>query len=140
MESKKLGLDINLISSQYLENLAPISTDAGFTGSLIGQALSWNPTRSMYNADGSVFVEKNSTTINPMAMLEASSDKTKVSTILGSVSPYYKITPWLEFRMLASINYSTGIRRASTRSFLNLTGVEAKDDFPGVWPVIPILN
>ena len=47
----------------------------------------------MYNADGSVFVEKNSTTINPMAMLEASSDKTKVSTILGSVSPYYKLHP-----------------------------------------------
>ncbi|MBB6270297.1 iron complex outermembrane receptor protein [Pedobacter cryoconitis] len=131
LESKKLGLDVNMISSQYVENLAPISTDAGFTGSLIGQALSWNPTRSMYNADGSVFVEKNSTTINPMAMLEASSDKSTVSTILGSVSPYYKITPWLEFRMLASINYSTGIRRASTRSFLNLTGVEAKDDFLG---------
>lgn len=131
LESKKLGLDVNLIANQYTENIAPITTDAGFTGSLVSQALSWNPTLSMRNADGSVFVDQGSTIINPLAMLEASSDKSKVSTILGSVSPYYKITPWLEYRMLASINYSTGIRRASTRSFINLQGIQATDDFLG---------
>jgi TonB-linked SusC/RagA family outer membrane protein len=131
LESKKLGLDVNLISNQYSENIAPIVTDAGFTGSLISQALSWNPTRSLFNGDGSVFVEKGSTTINPLAASDATSDKSKVSTILGSVSPYYKFTPWLEYRMLASVNYSTGIRRSSTRSYLNLQGIEANGDFLG---------
>jgi TonB-linked SusC/RagA family outer membrane protein len=131
LDSKKLGLDVSLIANQYTENIAPITTDAGFTGSLISQALSWNPTRSMYNADGSLFIEKGSTTINPMAALNATSDKSKVSTILGSVSPYYKITPWLEYRMLASINYSSGIRRSSTRSYLNLQGIQADGDFLG---------
>jgi len=130
LESKKLGLDVSLISNQYTENIAPITTDAGFTGSLISQALAWNPTRSLTNSDGSVFVERGSI-INPLAMSEASSDKSKVSTILGSVSPYYKITPWLEYRMLASINYSTGIRRASTKSFINLNGIQADGDFLG---------
>lgn len=131
LDSKKLGLDVSLITNQYTENIAPITTDAGFTGSLISQALSWNPTRSLYNADGSVFIEKGSTTINPIAALNATSDKSKVSTILGSVSPYYKITPWLEYRMLASINYSSGIRRSSTRSYLNLQGIQADGDFLG---------
>ncbi|WP_158800047.1 SusC/RagA family TonB-linked outer membrane protein [Pedobacter sp. L105] len=131
LNSKKLGLDVSLISNQYTENIPPITTDAGFTGSLISQALSWNPTRPLYNADGSVFIEKGSTTINPVAMSQASSDKSTVSTILGSVSPYYKITPWLEYRMLASINYSTGIRRSSTRSYLNLQGIQADGDFLG---------
>lgn len=131
LESKKLGLDVGLISNQYTESIAPITTDAGFTGSLISQALSWNPTRSLYNADGSVFIEKGSTTINPVAMAQASSDRSKVSTILGSVSPYYKITPWLEYRMLASVNYSTGIRRSSTRSYINLQGIQADGDFLG---------
>lgn len=130
LESKKLGLDVSLISSQYLENIAPITTDAGFTGSLISQALSWNPTRPFRNPDGSLFIE-DGTTINPAVMQAASSDKSKVSTILGSVSPYYKITPWLEYRMLASINYSTGIRRSSTRSYLNLNGIEANGEFLG---------
>ncbi|KQS32535.1 SusC/RagA family TonB-linked outer membrane protein [Pedobacter sp. Leaf194] len=131
LESKKLGLDINMISNQYLEKIAPITTDAGFTGSLISQALSWNPTQSFYNPDGSLFIDYGSTTINPLAALAANNDKTKVSTILGSVSPYYKITPWLEYRMLASVNYSTGIRRASTRSTLNLQGIQPDGNFLG---------
>jgi len=131
LESKKLGLDVNMISNQYLEKIAPITTDAGFTGSLISQALSWNPTQSFYNPDGSLFIDYGSTTINPLAALAANNDKAKVSTILGSVSPYYKITPWLEYRMLASVNYSTGIRRASTRSTLNLQGIQPSGDFLG---------
>ncbi len=131
LESKNLGLDINMISNQYLENIAPITTDAGFTGSLISQALAWNPTQSFYNPDGSLFIDYGSTTINPLAALAANSDKSKVSTILGSISPYYKITPWLEYRMLASVNYSTGIRRASTRSTLNLQGIQPSGDFLG---------
>ncbi|PWS29568.1 SusC/RagA family TonB-linked outer membrane protein [Pedobacter yonginense] len=131
LESKKLGLDVNMISNQYLEQIAPITTDAGFTGSLISQALSWNPTQSFYNSDGSLFIDYGSTTINPLAALAANNDKAKVSTILGSVSPYYKITPWLEYRMLASVNYSTGIRRASTRSTLNLQGIQPDGTFLG---------
>jgi TonB-linked SusC/RagA family outer membrane protein len=131
LESRKLGLDVTLNSSQYLENIAPITTDAGFTGSLISQALAWNPTRPMFNQDGSLFIERGSTTINPMVMSEATSDKSKVTTILGTVSPYYKITPWLEYRMLVSLNYSQGVRRSSTRSFLNLPGIEANNDFLG---------
>jgi len=131
LESKKLGLDVNMISNQYLEKIAPITTDAGFTGSLISQALSWNPTQSFYNPNGSLFIDYGSTTINPLAALDANNDKTKVSTILGSVSPYYKITPWLEYRMLASVNYSTGIRRASTRSTLNLQGIQPDGNFLG---------
>ncbi|WP_344853918.1 SusC/RagA family TonB-linked outer membrane protein [Pedobacter jeongneungensis] len=131
LESKKLGLDVNMISNQYLENIAPITTDAGFTGSLISQALSWNPTQSFYNPDGSLFIDYGSTTINPLAALAANSDKAKVSTILGSLSPYYKITPWLEYRMLASVNYSTGIRRSSTRSTLNLQGIQPDGAFKG---------
>jgi TonB-linked SusC/RagA family outer membrane protein len=131
LESKKLGLDVNMISNQYNENIAPITTNADFRGSLMSQALAWNPTRPLRNPDGSLNIEARSSLVNPLAMSEASSDKSKVSTILGSVSPYYKITPWLEYRMLASINYSTGIRRASTRSFINLPGIEANGDFLG---------
>jgi TonB-linked SusC/RagA family outer membrane protein len=131
LESKKLGLDVSLISSQYLENIAPITTDAGFRGSLISQAWSWNPTRQFRNPDGSLAIDARTSIVNPLAMSEASNDRSKVSTILGSVSPYYKITDWLEYRMLASINYSTGIRRASTRSYLNLPEVEENGAFLG---------
>ena len=45
LESKRLGLDINIIPSQYVEDIAPISNNAGAGGSLIGHALQWNPTQ-----------------------------------------------------------------------------------------------
>jgi iron complex outermembrane receptor protein len=50
---------------------------------------------------------------NPIANSEKNNDNTKVTTILASISPYYEFTDWLEFKMLGSINYGTGIRRTS---------------------------
>lgn len=125
LDSKKLGLDFNVISSQYLEHLAPISNDAGSTGSLIGQALQWNPTEPLRKANDSLNI-KQGDIINPLAMSEAYNDVSKVTSILGSVSPYYKITNDLEYRMLYSINYSTGIRRTSIAAFINLSDVIGK--------------
>lgn len=127
LENKRLGLDIGLIGTQTKEDIAPITTDAGFTGSLIGQALMWNPTEALYNADGTINVIQGSSIINPVAMLSAYDDKATVSTLLANISPYYKITDWLEYRFLGSVKYSNGVRRASTRSWINLEGIEANE-------------
>lgn len=125
LDSKKLGLDINLISSQYLENIVPVSNDAGSTGSLIGQALQWNPTMPLRNSDGSLNILAGDI-VNPLAMSEAYNDLSKVTSILGSISPYYKITNDLEYRVLYSVNYSTGTRRTSIQSYINLNDVKGK--------------
>ena len=55
---------------------------------------------------------------NPIAASEKYNDNSKVTTILASISPYYEFTDWLEFRMLGSINYGTGIRRNSVEQGL----------------------
>ncbi len=127
LDSKRLGVDYNVIASQTVENIAPVSNDAGFTGSIIGQALQWNPTLPMQvkkaNGDDSLVILRGSTTVNPLAMSEAYDDNSKVTSILGSISPYFKITNDLEYRMLFSINYSTGIRKAQIRSFINLENI-----------------
>ncbi len=128
LSSKKLGLDVGLIASQTQERIAPITTDAGFQGSVIGQALNWNPTQALRLEDGSLNVIKGSTIVNPLAMVEAYDDRVKLSTIMANISPYYKLTDWLEYRFLASVNYNTGIRRASTRSWINIQGIEADED------------
>jgi iron complex outermembrane receptor protein len=124
LESKKLGLDINLLTANTATQIAPISNDAGFQGSLIGTALQWNPTHPLYQQDGSIWVNNQlgATTINPMALLAAHDDISNVSTILGSISPYYKILSNLEYRFLYSMNYSAGSRRSEIRNWLNLTG------------------
>ncbi len=129
LDSKKLGLDFNLIGSQNRENIAPVTNNAGFTGSIIGQALQWNPTHPLYLPNDSIWIKDpswSSTIINPVAMSEAYDDATRISTIVASVSPYYKFTNDLELRMLYSVNYSTGIRRGQIARWLNNEQVEGR--------------
>jgi TonB-dependent starch-binding outer membrane protein SusC len=123
LQNKRLGLDFNLIASQTTEHVAPISNSAGFKGSLIGQALQWNPTRSLKNADGTPFVEFGSDNINPLAYSEAYFDEPKVTTILASISPSYKITDDLEYRMQVSVNYTGGVRKQYTTANININDV-----------------
>ncbi|HEY1166463.1 MAG TPA: SusC/RagA family TonB-linked outer membrane protein, partial [Chitinophaga sp.] len=120
LNNKRLGVDLNVIANQYLENIPPITNDAGFGNSLIGQALQWNPTEPLYNADGSLNIKQGASAVNPVAMQQVYHDKSKVTTILGSVSPYYKITDDLEYRMQFSVNYSSGIRRTAVDGNINL--------------------
>ena len=115
LESKKLGLELNVISSQYLQNVP--SPAAGSSG-VIQAALQWNPTDSLRKADGSLNIFAGDR-VNPLALTELVKDNLKVTTILGSLSPYYKFADWLEYKLLLSINYSTGINRSSQHQALN---------------------
>ncbi|MEC5147979.1 SusC/RagA family TonB-linked outer membrane protein [Chitinophaga sp. 212800010-3] len=130
LNNRRLGVDLNVIANQYLENIPPITNDAGFGNSLIGQALQWNPTEPLYNADGSLNIKQGSAAVNPVAMSRVYHDRSKVTTILGSVSPYYKITDDLEYRMQYSINYSSGIRRTAVDGNINLNTFGITPQYP----------
>ena len=124
-ESRRLGLDFNLITASTTTDLAPISNDAGFQGSLIGNALQWNPTHALRKPNDSIWIVDpalGNTTINPLALLAAHSDRSVVNTILASISPSYKILKNLEYRLLYSVNFSAGQRKSELRNWLNLTG------------------
>ncbi len=125
LESRKLGLDINVLTTQTNENIAPISAFVGFDGNLISQALQWNPTRPLFiPGTDSAFVEHGSTTINPMTSLQYVEDKAKVTTIIGSISPSYKITKDLEYRFLYSVNRQIGNRKGQFNRIYNQPGIE----------------
>lgn len=125
LPSRRLGLDISVTPSQYTEDIVPITNDAGATGSLIGQALQWNPTLPVKIGDSLVNVGGNSI-FNPLGVSEAFNDQAVVTTILASLSPYVKLTNSLEYRFLYSINYSTGSRRTSVKQNINI------DNYNGV--------
>jgi TonB-linked SusC/RagA family outer membrane protein len=120
LESKRLGADISITASQFREQLAPVTNNGDFRGSLIGQALQWNPTDSLYNSKGLPVSRLGTSTINPVAMQQYYNDNSRVTTALASISPYYKFTDWLEYRALVSANYSTGVRRTSIDQRLNV--------------------
>ena len=127
LESKKLGLEMNLLVTQTNEKIAPISAFVGFTGNLISQALQWNPTHPLVKpGTDSAWIDPavGATTINPLAQLRYYDDKAKVNTIIASISPSYKITNDLEYKFLYSINRQVGVRRGEVNRLLNVTGIE----------------
>lgn len=128
LDSKKLGLDVNIIPSSYIEDIAPISNNAGAGNSLIGMALTWNPTKPLMIGDSIVNIGGNSV-FNPYGVSEAINDKSKVTTVLASISPSYQLTDWLTYKFLYSINYGTGSRRTSRDQNINLS---ATNTFTGV--------
>lgn len=127
LENKALGMDINILASHVAEQIAPISNDAGFEGSLIGQALQWNPTRALRNADGTINIKGPdfpATAYNPVAYSEAYDDHSKITNIIASISPYYKITKDLEYRVLLALNYGYGTRDQQMANWMNISGIE----------------
>lgn len=124
----RLVINSTLLTSQTQEDLAPISTNAGFTGNVVGQALQWNPTLALYDNTASgtngYNVLLGSTTINPVAYLEAFEDKADVTTILASIAPSFKLTDDITLTYQFSANQSTGVRKYQTRSWINVQGIE----------------
>lgn len=128
LENKRLGLDINILPSQYLEDIAPISNNAGASNNLIGMALTWNPTQPLQIGDSVVNVGGNSI-FNPLNVSQAINDKSKVTTVLASIAPSYKLTNWLEYKMIYSIKYGTGTRRTMRDQNTNMS---ATNTYTGV--------
>ncbi|MBK8701573.1 MAG: TonB-dependent receptor [Saprospiraceae bacterium] len=117
-----------LIASQTVEDIAPISTDAGFTGNLIGQALQWNPTVPLTTSTGEFTTGKNNplvgeTTINPLNLLDGHFESAKTTTTLANVSPYWNITDNLIYRYRLGINYGLGNTRGAISGKVNVQGV-----------------
>lgn len=122
LESKKLGLDINILTTQTNENIPPISAFVGFEGNLISQALQWNPTHPLtHPGTDSAWVDHGlgNTTINPLASLRYFEDKAKVTTIIASISPSYKFTNDLEYKFLYSVNRQVGNRKGQINRLIN---------------------
>ena len=125
-DSRRAGFDFNLITSHTKDQGPPITTNAGFQGSVVGQALQWNPTHRIYNADGSPVIEPafGNTSINPVAFLDAWNDESKTVDIIASITPYYKITDFLTYKFNYSITHGVGTRRGYISKNINLENIQ----------------
>ena len=121
----KLSVDFNTIFANVVENIAPISQDAGSVGNLISLALIWNPTLVMKRENGMYNQENPSGQVNPLAISKAYNDVGSITTILTSGSAAYKILPWLEYRFLFGLNYGTGERKSELQGWIKGTGGNA---------------
>ncbi|WP_411032332.1 SusC/RagA family TonB-linked outer membrane protein [Spongiimicrobium sp. 3-5] len=106
----RVRVDTKLIYSSLNDDAVPITDDAGFEGSLIGQALQWNPTRPLRNPDGS-FNQPGNDVRNPLAFQEFYNDRTNTSRILANIGATIKLTSELDYKLSIGYERSESNRR-----------------------------
>ncbi len=124
---ERFGLDFNLIASETDEDGPAVSTNAGFRGSLIGNALQWNPTHALYDGNNDpIIIPDFGNFTNPVALIDAYNDNSKTVDIIASISPSFKLTDNLTYKFDYSVARGSGERRAYISSFINLQGIEGE--------------
>ncbi len=127
LDNKRLGLDFNLITAHTRDNGPAITTNAGFRGSLIGNALQWNPTHPLYDVDGDpIQVPQFGDFLNPVALLAGYDDVSNNVDVIASIAPSYQLTDNLVYRLAYSITHGAGDRRAQMSKVVNVDGIEGR--------------
>ncbi len=114
----KLKVNASLLTSLIKDQYAPISRSAGFEGSLMGAALTWNPTREFRDADGS-WDQFSLSDTNPLALLEYTDDDATTGRLLGNMSATYTIIEGLDYKFNFGMDRSSSTRAVEISSLLN---------------------
>ncbi len=107
--------------SNILDDNPQISNDAGFTGDLLSGAWRANPTRPIYNPDGTL-AQPDINERNPAAVLGFTTDKTDTFRILGNISASIKLTEDFSYKFNFGIDRSNSERRSAISGLLNVVG------------------
>ncbi|MBO0934371.1 SusC/RagA family TonB-linked outer membrane protein [Fibrella aquatilis] len=97
----RLTLDVNLTASQTVNERPPIE-------SILGAALSANPTYPAYDATGQP--AKYQAFTNPVLALNLLKDLTTINRVVANVSPSFKITPSLVYKLNLGVDYASSTR------------------------------
>lgn len=97
----RLSVDVNL-NATFTTNMRPP------IGSMIGNAISVNPTYPALDASGNPAVYPN--LVNPLVSLKLEKDITKTNRLIGNISPSLKITKDLTYRLNYGIDNSNSVR------------------------------
>lgn len=119
---KKVKIELQLTASHLKDRYAAVGENAGYEGNLIGAALAANPTRPIYQADGTL--TQLTDFRNPVAMLDYINDRALTNKVLGNISLGWKITDGLLFKVNAGVDNSTSNRNSTFNSLLKFNGIE----------------
>ncbi|MBO0936676.1 TonB-dependent receptor [Fibrella sp. HMF5335] len=97
----RLSLDVNLTASYTLNERPPIE-------SLIGGAISANPTYPAYDATGAPYKYQGGT--NPLITLALQKDLTTINRVVANLSPSYKLTKDLVYKLNLGVDNSNSVR------------------------------
>ncbi len=104
----RLKIDGNFTYSNVKNSYPPLTNNAGYQGSLVGAAISFNPTNPVFNPDGSYFEDGNNR--NPAQMIAYFDDKDNVNRLLTSISGSFEIVKGLTYKATLGYDKSTSER------------------------------
>ncbi|MCA0229013.1 MAG: SusC/RagA family TonB-linked outer membrane protein [Bacteroidetes bacterium] len=119
----RLTIASNINISNNQDANVPISENVGFEGDLLGNILKANPTRPVYNSDGT-FNQPGNTEPNPLAMIVLSQDNTNTLRALGNINAELQIVKNLKFKTVIGFDKSFSSRKSAYSRDLVLTGVD----------------
>ena len=125
----RVKLDVGLITSLTREKSAPIAENSNVNGSLIGNAIEWNPTVPLTDEEGNYVqqsYERNNKVVaglptNPLALIAYYNDESAVTNVLANIGATVKIIEGLNYRVSYGANKAIGERHVDTsgKLFLN---------------------
>jgi iron complex outermembrane receptor protein len=118
----RLRINTFAIGSNVLDDNPQISNDAGFTGDLLSGAWRANPTRPIFNADGT-FAQPDINERNPAALIGLTRDETNTLRILAGISADFKLTDNLSYKFNLGVDRSNSERRSALSGDLNIARV-----------------
>ena len=116
----RLTVDVNLTATQTA-NQRPSGNLVGGGVTIIGSAISANPTYAAYDANGNPFQYQGGT--NPLITLNLEKDATTVNRVVGSISPSFKILPNLVYKLNLGVDNAS-----STRDIQSLANAVPQQD------------
>jgi len=111
LKDDKLKIEATLTYSNVKNQYAPNTNNAGYQGSVIGAAITFNPTYPVYNADGSFFDPLDGNR-NPAEMIAYFDDRDNINRLLTNVSASYKILPTLTYKATFGYDNSKSLRKS----------------------------
>jgi len=114
----RLRLDLNLVSSNVVDNGIPRSDISDTSGELITNTLAANPSRSVLGSDNNY----SSGPTNPVGLLNAWNDITTVNRTLGNLSAGIDIVEGLKYQFNLGLDRSGAIREQELQPN-NLEGI-----------------
>ncbi|MEO9474375.1 MAG: TonB-dependent receptor [Cyclobacteriaceae bacterium] len=130
----RVKLDVGLNASVTNEKGAPIAENSNVNGSLIGNAIEWNPTVPLKDANGDFIqqsYDNNGNVVaglptNPLALIAYYHDNSIVTNVLANIGATVRIIDGLNYKVSYGLNRSVGERNVDISGdlFLNtITGV-----------------
>lgn len=106
----KLKLDENISYANIKNQYPPNSNNAGYQGSLIGAAITFNPTYPVKNSDGSFFDPLDGNR-NPAEMLAYFDSKDNINRVINNTSLSYTLAKGLVYKFTFGYDASMSLRK-----------------------------